>query len=350
MSQSLEETIRQILTGGPESRARGHDVAEWPGDQRARLIAALLPDATGRRWLRGVLLEALGPDASAELARRLLTFTGDFDASHRDSTTAAVVMALPRDDLLRSAELLAGSNAAGPFWKRIARAPGEMLRQTALDVLRSASPLARETTLHILLLDPHSDVKVTGDDRIRLLVAALDDAEDDVRGLAADALADDAPDLLVQHAVDLRLDPSEQARMAAWDAAFTLDFDTARDEAMRLALDESATVEPRRTALAALSAVLSTVEIAPLLEALVAHPNAVLAEDAVNILWTYHRSPSIATAAAHSPHASVRTVAERLLHPEMGSPAAGGSRPGAPDMGRDIYQEMLKGYEKRREE
>ncbi len=347
MEQNRLEIARQILDGGIETHAHGDDVASWPEDQRAELIATLLPDPAGRRWLRSVLRDALDPDASAELASRLVTFTADFDASRRDSTTARVVEALPLNDLLDSSGFFAGSNAAGPFWERIERESSASLLLTGIDVLNSGDPIARETTLHILLLDPHSNVRLTGSDRIRLLTIALDDAEAEVRGLAADALADDAPELLVPRSEGLRLDPSEQARMAAWDAAFTLDFEAARDDAVRLALDDSAPVEPRRTALAALSAILSTVEIAPLLEALVSHPNSVLAEDAVNILWTYHRTPSVATAAAQSPHESVRSVAERLLHPETGSPAAGGSRAGAPDIGRDIYQEMLRGYEKR---
>ncbi|HVX29163.1 MAG TPA: hypothetical protein VHA53_01690, partial [Nitrolancea sp.] len=78
-------------------------------------------------------------------------------------------------------------------------------------------------------------------------------------------------------------------------------------------------------------------------------PVRALAEVATDLLWTYHRSPSIAIAAAESPHESVRATAARLLNPQTGSPAAGGSRPGAPERGPDIYQEMLKGYEQRKD-
>ncbi len=203
--------------------------------------------------------------------------------------------------------------------------------------------------LSILVLDPYSEVKLSDPDRVNVLLTALQDEEDEVRGIAAEVLADEATEQLASVLDRLLNDPSERVRMAAWDAAFVVDFAAAREFASETALNESAPIEARRTALSALAAVLSTTDVAPLLEVLVAHPNQALAEDAVSLLWTYHRNPVIASAAAESPHQSVREVAQRLLHPEMGSPAAGGSRPGAPDGSRDIYQEMLKGYEKREE-
>jgi hypothetical protein len=318
-------------------------------EQREQLIHLLLASPGGRRWLRGNLLSRFPPNGAMTLARRLIAYEEDFRPEHRDSTTAEVVVALPFDVLLDGASFFAGSNAAGPFWRRVAEERPDEVSDVALRVITTAGAQARETTLSILLLDPFSEVKLTGAGRSTVLAQALNDADGRVRGIAADILADEEPSRLAGDLERLMHDPSERVRTAAWDSAFAGDFERARDAAIELALDESAPVESRRTAVTALSAVLTTTEIAPLLEVLVAHPNRALAEDAVNLLWAYHRNPVIATAASQSPHESVRAVAERLLHPETGSPAAGGSRPGAPDTPRDIYQEMIRGYESRDE-
>jgi hypothetical protein len=165
----------------------------------------------------------------------------------------------------------------------------------------------------------------------------------------ADALAEGSQEQLAARLPAMMRDSSERVRTAAWDAAFATDFETSRDAALALLADETAPIDARRTALMALSALLSTLEIAPVLEAIVVHPERALAEVAADLLWAYHRSPSIAQAAAESPHESVREAARQLLNPQTGSPAAGGSRPGAPERSHDIYKEMMKSYERPKE-
>ena len=349
VNDNVTTTTEEILRGSVSDRSALRDrVLSMSPAERERVLQGLKGDPTGRRWLRQLLPE-LDPAERTPLARSLLEYEVDFAATHRDSTTANVLDALPLEDLERAAPRLAGSNAAGALWRRLTREVPERVATVALDVLQRGDAYARATMLSILVLDPYSEVELSGPARIDFLVQALDDDDEDVRGIAAEVLADEATERLAGALDRLLDDSSERVRMAAWDAAFVVDFAAARELAAETALNESAPVAARRTALSALAAVLTTTDIAPLLEVLVAHPNPLLAEDAVNLLWNYHRNPVIATAAAASPHESVREVAQRLLHPETGSPAAGGSRPGAPDGSRDIYQEMLKGYEKRDE-
>jgi len=320
-------------------------VAAWDAAARGWLVHRLLAEPHGRRWLRGALLAELTPDEAETLAQLLRAFTEDFAVSRRDSTTVEVVRVSPFDDLLRDAPFWAGSNAAEAFWRRLADERPDVLPEIAQRVLREGEPTARETTLALLLVDPYSDVRLDGSGRIAVLRSALDDDDGEVRGLAADVLAEEAPEELATSLPRLMLDASERVRVAVWDAAMAADFEGARQAALALLADDHGPLDARRTALLGLSAVLSTPEIAPILEALVVHPERALAEVATDLLWTYHRSPSIAMAAAESPHESVRAAAARLLNPQTGSPAAGGSRPGAPERGHDIYQEMLKGYE-----
>ena len=136
-------------------------------------------------------------------------------------------------------------------------------------------------------------------------------------------------------------DDRRRRPVAAAGGEVCMPCEQAAEEAALLLSDEAAPLAARRSALIALGDYLPTPEFAPLLALIVVHPNRELAEDAGNLLWTRHRAPIAAQAAAASPHANVREIAQRLLHPEFGSPAAGGSRPGAPG-GYDIYQEMLK--------
>lgn len=283
------------------------------------------------------------------LVERLRQFVEDFAVTRRDSTTDNLVRALSLAELIEDAPFWAGSNAAEAFWRRLADDCQDVLPEIARRVLREGEPAARETTLALLLVDPYSDVRLAGAGRVAVLRSALDDRDDEVRGLAADVLAEEAPEELATSLPLLMLDASERVRVAVWDAAMALDFEAARGAALALLADDNALLDARRTALLALSAVMSTPEIAPILEALVVHPERALAEVATDLLWTYHRSPSIAMAAAESPHESVRLAAARLLNPQSGSPAAGGSRPGAPERGHDIYREMLKGYERPKE-
>lgn len=320
-------------------------VVTWDSIARAALVRRLLSVPGGRRWLRNTLLKELAPAEAAQLAKQLRSFAEDFAMNRRDWTTGGVVDVLPLDDLLRDSPFWAGSNAAEAFWRRLADESPDGLPEIAQRVLREGEPVARETMLAVLLVDPYSEVRLDGGTRVAVLRSALDDRDDEVRGLAADVLAEEAPEHLAASLSNLMLDASERVRMAAWDAAMAVDFASAREAALSLLADDEASLDARRSALLALSEVLSTTEIAPVLEALVVHPERALAEVATDLLWAYHRSPSIAMAAAESPHESVRAAAARLLNPQTGSPAAGGSRPGAPERGHDIYQEMLKGYE-----
>ena len=350
MSASPQEITKRILD---DDRTLPADlvatVAAWPVQRQAELQKLLLPHPEGRRWLRSVLLPELAGDVAAELAHRLLEFAADFSVNRRDSTTTYVVQALRFDDIASATTFFAASNAAGAFWRRLVSEQSDLIPDLVRLVLREGDAVARETTLYLLVLDPYSDVRLTGSARVEVLLSALDDQSDDVRGLAADALADEFPEHLVVRLSVMMLDASERVRMAVWDAALDVDFATSRDAALDLLVDESASLDARRTALVALSAVLSTLEIAPVLEAIVVHPERALAEVAADLLWSYHRAPSIALAAAESPHESVREAAERLLNPKTGSPAAGGSRPGAPDRSHDIYQAMINGYERPKE-
>lgn len=346
MQDQAAAIAKRIVAGEIVSMQLPAQVAAWDASARAELVSRVLEEPHGRRWLRGELLGELAPAEAASLAERLRQFAEDFAVNRRDSTTANVVQAFSLDDLTHDAPFWAGSNAAEAFWRRLVADCPNVLPEIAQRVLHDGEPAARETTLALLLVDPYSAVRLEGAGRIAVVRSALDDRDDEARGLAADVLADEAPEELATELSRLMLDPSERVRAAAWDAAMAVDFEAAREAALALLADDRAPLDARRTALLVLSAAMSTPEIAPILEALVVHPERALAEVATDLLWTYHRSPSIAMAAAESPHESVRAAAARLLNPQTGSPAAGGSRPGAPDRGHDIYTEMLKGYER----
>jgi hypothetical protein len=328
---------------GPSHADLAREVAGWDLAERSALVEQIIAEPGPRRWLRGDLLPRLATDEATSLALRLLGFPEDLAIEHRDRTTMALVRHLPLETLGEQAPVLAGSNVAAALWRRVHYEDQERLSDVALDVLRRGDPIARETTLHLLVLDPYSHVRLTGPARLALLSLGLEDEEGDIRGLAADALAEEAPDRLRPGLDRWTRDPNERVRMAAWDVAFADDHRSARTVAEAMVTDESCPLPARRSALVALGATLSTAEIAPLLAALVIHPDATLAEDAAGLLWAEHRTPIAAEAASRSPHESVRVIADRLLHPDFGSPAAGGSRPGAPDDRRDIYDQMIRG-------
>jgi hypothetical protein len=350
MATSADAIAAGILNGDPALPSDlAATVAAWPTACREMLQVLLLPDAVGRRWLRRAQLPELTADDASELARQLRRYPEDFDVNHRDSTTAQLIRALSFSDLRRDVAFFAGSNAAGAMWRRLAAERPDQIAELALEVLREGEVTARATTLYLLLLDPFSEMRLHGAERVDLLLSALDDPSEEVRGLVADALAEEAPEQLAARLPVMTRDASERVRTAAWDAAFATELAAARDAALALLVDEDASLDARRTALVALSAALTTLEIAPILEAIVVHPERALAEVAADLLWSYHRSPSIALAASVSPHESVREAARRLLNPQTGSPAAGGSRPGAPERAHDIYHAMMKGYERPKE-
>jgi hypothetical protein len=81
----------------------------------------------------------------------------------------------------------------------------------------------------------------------------------------------------------------------------------------------------------------------------VLQPDSALAGDAADLLHDLHRHPAIAEAAQRSPHSAAREVAAYLLDPYRGSPAAGGSRPGDPLRGGDIFDELVRRLERAQE-
>jgi hypothetical protein len=143
-------------------------------------------------------------------------------------------------------------------------------------------------------------------------------------------------------------DESERVRGVVWRAALRVDRSATVERAVTLLSDEWAPVLVRRSALDALGTDLPTSQMADLLAFFVVHPDHDLAADAANLLYRQHRNPITAEAARASPHPDVREIAERLLDPSRGSPAAGGSRPGDPTRSStDIYADMLRQLEEK---
>lgn len=341
-----DETIRaltqRILAGDelePDAIAR---LSGWPGERRRDWIERLLAFPSGRRWLRARLLAVLEPSERAELAERMLGWPEDFDPAHRDPSTGQVVQALSDEAVSTALAWLAGSNAAAALWERLAADGRATLREAALRVLREGTLLARETMLYLLFVSSELARDLSAEDRALILAAALRDPDPQVRGVAAELAAEMCPDLLLTDLDSCLRDGSERVRASAWAVAFSIDPESATERAAELVGDEHAPLAVRRSALLALGEALPTEQIAPLLALLVAHPEPGLAEDAADLLWRLHRHPLVAQAAARSPHPTVREIGERLLHPERGSPAAGGDRPGAPVSGVGFYRRLLE--------
>lgn len=335
--EHLRSRLRAGESPGPTLTER---IARLPAAQRDSALAGLLPEPAARRWLRADVLPRLEPAAAAEVAVALLDYGGDYVPERRDRTTGAVVHALPVDVLVERAPFLAGSNAAGPFWERLGGAGADAVRTAALRVFREGTPVARETTLYLLLLDPYGPASLAAGDRRELVQAALEDPDDEIRGLAAEVAADEAPELLLEDRQRRVRDAGVRVRTATWALAFTEDPERAAEEAATLLFDEAEALPARRSALLALGEWLTTAEMEPVLVAMVRQPVPELAEDAAGLLWTRHRTPTAALAAKESPLAAVREIAERLLDPRLGSPLAGGSRPGADAQGYDFYGEF----------
>lgn len=329
--------LARLRSGEPPNPDVAEHVANLPAEERARVLHALLEEPAARRWVRGEILLRLDPAAAAAVAEWLLAYEVDFVPERRDRTIAAVVRALPVSALAERAPFLAGSNAAGVLWERLAAAGSDTVRDAALRVFREGAPVARETTLYLLVLDPYGPAPLPDADRRALVLAALADPDEEIRGLAAEVAADEVPDALLADTARWVRDSAVRVRAAAWACAFTEDPERAAEDAVALLLNEAEALPARRSALLALGEWLTTAQIEPVLTTFVRHPVQELAEDAAGLLWTRHRTPVAAQAASESPHAAVRDIAARLLDPRLGSPLAGGFRSGAEEQGYDFY-------------
>lgn len=291
--------------------------------------SAALHDPQIRRALRRAL-PSLPPDQAAAVARQLLAWREDFTTTQRDFSTWHVVSSLDRETLLANADWLLASNAALALWERTAADPAH-LQAIAACALRHDIPSVRETALVLLFFEPASPLHLPQETAEQLLTIALDDSDPALRGLAATIAQEHTPALLVPRLEQGLIDAESQGmRAACWALAFTLDTERAREQAAYLLSDRDAPVSVRVSALEALAQHLTTAEIAPILAVLVNEPCQFIAEAAAEILWQLHRHPLPAQAALASPHPAVRAIGQRLLDPRRGSPAAGGSRPGAP--------------------
>ena len=328
---------RVVLAGEEVDPAR---LEALTPDDRATALRLLLADPRGRRWLRGLAT------LDGDLATQLLAFDADLRATRRDRSLERLTRAAPLPAVLAHARALAGGPAAGALWARLAADPS-LLQAVALDVVAHGDARSAEATLFLLALDPLDPYQLGITARGALAAAGLRSTDAAVRGLAAEFLLDHAPAELLPDFDVLAMDTDERMRGVAWAAAFRLARADATTSASALALDEAAPLDARRSALLALATHAPTRDVADVLAIAVAHPDPTLASDAANLLYRLHRDPSVADAARSSPHANVRDIAEQLLDPLRGSPAAGGSRPGDPTQGPDIFEELLRQLEQR---
>ena len=295
-------------------------------------LNALLSDPAGRRWLRG--WSAL----DESLAARLLDWPEDFTGRRRDSTLERVVALAPLDALEQRAEVIAGGPAAAALWRRLAVNPDDLTRVAE----RVVAGEAAEATLAILVLDPLDEHGLGNDRRVRVARAALASPAAAARGLAVEFLANAAPEVVIEHLDGLVADDDERVRGVGWLTGLRVATSDTFERALALLGDESAPVEHRRSALVAAGTTMPTTAMAEILSVFVVHPDERLALDAADMLYAQHRNPVTAEAARLSPHAEVREIAEALLDPRRGSPAAGGSRPGDPTRTLDIFKALLE--------
>jgi hypothetical protein len=319
-------------------------LATLPDSQREEAIRELLGSQAGRRWLRS------NPTLDLHLANTLLGFEDDFRQHRRDGSLAATVAHADRAALREHAAAIAAGPAGYALWRHMAH-NREWLVETALSLVTSADAEAAEATLYHLVLDPLDQFSLGHDVRGRIASGALSSPSARVRGTAAEFLAADLPAELLSAFDELVNDPDERVRGIVWTCALQLARADARDLAISTISDESTPVPIRRSALIAAGTHLPTADLIDLLSILVVHPIEELALDAAMLLHDHHRHPAIATAAQNSPHAEVRRIADDLLDPFRGSPAAGGSRPGDPTRAdaTEIFADMLRQIEERAE-
>jgi hypothetical protein len=307
---------------------------------RDLVIADLLAHPSGRRWLRG------WPELDADLAGQLLAYDDDFQQQRRDSSLAAVVRRAPLAMVEQHAGSIATGSAASALWERLATS-SDRLVEVAAQVVASGSPAAAESTLYLLVIDPLDPYRLSVERRAGIAEAALSSSSAEVRGAGAEFLGTEAPSLLVDRFDALITDTDERVRGVVWLAALRSFRRDAFERAIALLGDESVAIPVRRSALVAIGTQMPTSDMIDILNYLVVHPDPTIAEDAASLLYSHHRNPITAEAARLSPHANVREIAETLLDPLRGSPAAGGSRPGDPTRTTDIFREMVEHLEAR---
>ena len=317
------------------------DLLRMDIDQRSQIEEALLATPAGRHWLRE------NPALSTEQADRLLAHEGDFRQRRRDRTLALVTEKASIEAILAHISAIVAGPSASVLWRRLADEPEQLVRH-ACTVTAGADALAAEATLHLLALDPLDPFRIGVEGRHQVAAGALTSSASAVRGLAAEFLAEHAPDVLERALEQLQADESERVRGIAWGAALRVNRPATVARATTLLSNESVPVPHRRSALNALGTALPTAQVAELLSYFVVHPDHELAADAASLLYRQHRNPLTAEAARDSPHADVREVAEQLLDPLRGSPAAGGSRPGDPTRtSSDIFADMIRQLEEK---
>jgi hypothetical protein len=299
-----------------------------------------LEDPAVRRWVRIYLLARMSDDDASDLAARLLGWPSDLSAERRDQSTSVIVKSLAEGEFQAHLPTLAASNAASAVWDRLAGSGEQAVFDAVRLIFEQGDSRARETTLHLLVLDPYGPQYLTHERQDEILVKALDDPDPEIRGLAAEVIAADLPAHLLDRWEVAPTDSGERVRMAFWQTALVHRPDEAIEHAGSFVLDPAKPHEARRTALLALTANVSTRTVSPVLRALLTGDDQVLAEDAAQLMWRHHRAPDIADAASRSQFEPVQKLANRLLHPEMGSPAAGGSRPGDPTRTTEIFEQI----------
>jgi hypothetical protein len=333
----LDALAAQILRGAGADAS----FANLTAGEQDHLVNRLIDSDTGRRWLRG------SEPLSERLAVRLLEYEDDFRRQGQDSTLDHVVAAAPYEALIRHAAAIASGSAAPALWRRL-REP-DRIADVARRIAGADEPDAAEATAIHLLLD-RSDPYALGEARRqRIALEFLTVESDAARGIAAEYLARSAGAILAGRLASLAFDPSARVRGYAWLAAFRAARDTAANQAMNLLGNETIAVDIRKSALTVAGEALPTEMLVDLLAYFVVHPNAELALEAANLLQCHHRHPEIAIPAAGSPHPEVREIANRLMDPYRGSPAAGGSRPGDP-LREDPLMKLLRQIEEAEDE
>lgn len=338
------ELVHAVLAGESPEHALLDTLPE-PAWQET--VERLLAQPAGRRWLRHA--PQLGHVWPREKVHyRLLDHEEDFRSKQRDVSLNILLDCVGDDDLLRHACAIAAGPAGTFFWERWDDDPDAMTR-IASEIVSNCDAVAAESTLYRLIIDPIDAWNLGPERRQRIATAALKSASADVRGLAAEYLTTDAPAELLASFDALVRDESERVRGIVWSAALRLARADATDLAFAIVTDEAAPLAVRRSALIAVGTLLPTSDLIELLSLLVAHPNIELASDAASLLYNQHRQPDIALAAQHSPHDHIREIAETLLDPLRGSPAAGGSRPGDPTRAdtAGIFRDAIRQFEDR---